>query len=110
MKYLELRRHSKRVIPGEHLSQTGVALARRVGEAMGPFDLVITSTLTRAFETAIAMGFAVQEQCEEFCSFGDAVNEAIRYPAPFARYAQQMQRVSQWPTTSKRKANCCTSL
>lgn len=91
MKYLELRRHSKRVIPGEHLSQAGVALARKVGEAMGPFDLVITSTLTRAFETAIAMGFAVQEQREDFCSFGDKVDGAIRYPAPFARYAQQMR-------------------
>ena len=60
MKYLELRRHSKRVIPGDHLSQAGVNLARRVGEAMGPFGLVITSTLPRAFQTAIAMGFAVQ--------------------------------------------------
>ncbi len=91
MKYLELRRHSKRVIPGEHLSQAGVALARKVGEAMGPFDLVITSTLTRAFETVIAMGFAVQEQRDDFCSFGDKVDEAIRYPAPFARYTQQMK-------------------
>ena len=88
MKYLELRRHSKRVIPGEHLSQAGVALARKVGEGMGPFEMVITSTLPRAFETAIAMGFAVQAQREDFCPPDEKVNDAIRYPAPFVRWAQ----------------------
>jgi broad specificity phosphatase PhoE len=91
MKYLELRRHSKRVIPGEHLSQEGVRLARRVGQSMGPFALVITSTITRAFETALAMGFAVQEQHEAFCPPSDKVNDAIQYPAPFAHWAQQMK-------------------
>jgi broad specificity phosphatase PhoE len=89
MRYLELRRHSKRVIPGEHLSQEGVRLARRVGDGMGPFALVITSTITRAFETALAMGFAVQEQRDDFCPFSDKVNEAVGYPAPFASWTQQ---------------------
>ena len=56
MRYLEHRRHSMRVQPGQHLNQAGVALARRVGETMGPFALVVTSTLPRAYETAIAMG------------------------------------------------------
>ena len=91
MKYLELRRHSKRLIPGEHLSQAGVALARKVGQGMGPFEIVITSTLTRAFETAIAMGFAVQAQHEDFCPPDDKVNDAIRYPAPFVRWAELMK-------------------
>src|ERR1700692_3755067 len=51
-----------RTKPGDHLSQPGVALARRVGATMGPYDVVITSPVARAFETAIAMGFAVDEQ------------------------------------------------
>jgi len=62
MKILEIRRHSIRSKPGDHLSQQGVALARKIGEGMGPFAFVTTSTLPRAFETAIAMGFAVDEQ------------------------------------------------
>jgi broad specificity phosphatase PhoE len=44
------------------LSQEGIELARLVGNGSGPFDRVITSTAPRAFETAIAMGFAVHEQ------------------------------------------------
>jgi broad specificity phosphatase PhoE len=59
MRFLEMRRHSLRVRPEEHLSQPGVTLARRVGEQTGPFDLVVSSRAPRAFETAIAMGYAV---------------------------------------------------
>ena len=61
MRFLELRRHSLRVRPNEHLSQEGVTLARRVGNELNSFNLVITSPSPRAFETAIAMGFAVDE-------------------------------------------------
>lgn len=61
MRYLEVRRHSKRVRPGQHLSRWGVALARRVGAGLGPFDRVVTSPLPRCVETAVAMGFAVDE-------------------------------------------------
>jgi broad specificity phosphatase PhoE len=60
MRYLEVRRHSKRVRPGHHLSPWGIALARRLGAALGPFDQVVTSPLPRCVETAVAMGFAVQ--------------------------------------------------
>ena len=61
MRYLEMRRHSRRVQPNEHLSQEGVDLARRIGEGAGPFDLVVASPLPRTAETAVAMGFAVDE-------------------------------------------------
>ena len=70
-------------------------MARKVGEAMGPFGLVITSTLPRAFQTAIAMGFAVQEQREEFCPFDDDINEALFYPAPFARWVPHIKEHKQ---------------
>jgi broad specificity phosphatase PhoE len=49
---------------GSHLSAEGVALARVVGEALGPFALVVTSASPRAVETAIAMGFAVDDTLE----------------------------------------------
>lgn len=62
MRVIEHRRHTMRVKPGDHLSQAGVDLARQVGATMGKFDLVVTSPVARAFETAIAMGFAVDEQ------------------------------------------------
>jgi hypothetical protein len=47
---------------GRHLSQAGVDLAWRLGETMEPYELVVTSPVARAFETAIAMGFAEDEQ------------------------------------------------
>jgi broad specificity phosphatase PhoE len=36
-----------------------VRLARRVGETLGDYDLVMTSEMPRAIETAIAMGYRV---------------------------------------------------
>ena len=64
MPEIEHRRHSWRSPTGVHLTQQGVELARRVGETMGKFDIVITSDLPRAFETAIAMGYAVDSQAK----------------------------------------------
>jgi broad specificity phosphatase PhoE len=64
MRVVEHRRHSMRAKPGQHLCQAGVELARRVGDGLGRFDRVVTSLVPRAFETAIAMGYAVDEQLE----------------------------------------------
>ena len=87
MKTIEIRRHSIRSRPGLHLNQAGVALARRVGRHLGPFDRVVTSSLPRAFETAIAMGFAVDEQIELMSSYGDDVEAETPWPQTFADYA-----------------------
>lgn len=62
----EIRRHSYTKKGGErgrgsHLSAEGVRLARRVGDAMGPFAKVVASDVPRTLETAVAMGFAVDE-------------------------------------------------
>ncbi len=65
MRYLEVRRHSARVKPSAHLSQEGVDLARRVGAGIGPFARVWTSPVTRAVETAVAMGFAIDGDIPE---------------------------------------------
>jgi hypothetical protein len=91
MKILEIRRHSIRS-QGDHLSQQGVALARVVGQAIGPFEQVVTSTLPRAFETAIAMGFAVDAQSELMSTYGNDVNEEAPWPMSFANYAKVIRR------------------
>jgi broad specificity phosphatase PhoE len=72
---IEHRRHSWRVEGGKHLTQRGVDLARCVGETMGRFDLVITSDVPRAFETAIAMGYAVDRQEKLLGNLLDAEEE-----------------------------------
>ena len=92
MKTIEIRRHSIRSIPGDHLNQAGVSLARRVGEGVGPFDRVVTSTLPRAFETAISMGFAVDEQVELMSTYGADVEREIPWPQSFASYARAVKR------------------
>ncbi len=54
---------------GSHLSREGVALARKIGDSLGPFDYVCTSSLPRTVETAIAMGFAVDETIDFACGY-----------------------------------------
>jgi broad specificity phosphatase PhoE len=81
-----------RVKPGAHVSQAGVDLARRVGESMGRFDRVMTSTLPRAYETAIAMGYAVDEEAEWLTTYGDAIEAEAPYPQTFAAYIETVER------------------
>jgi broad specificity phosphatase PhoE len=92
VKTIEIRRHSIRSIPGDHLSQEGVTLARRVGQELGPFERVVTSILPRAFETAIAMGFAVNEQVKLLSTYSDAVEYEVPWPQPFVAYAKAVKR------------------
>lgn len=91
MKMIEVRRHSIRSKPGDHLNQSGVTLARLVGENLGPFDRVVTSTLPRAYETAIAMGFAVGEQNELMSTYGRDVEREAPWPLSLAGYAEVVQ-------------------
>src|SRR5215813_3460707 len=102
MKTIEIRRHSMRSKPGDHLNQPGVTLARLVGENLGPFDRVVTSTLPRAIETAIAMGFAVDELNEPMSMMPNEVPwpvspaeyaAVIRKGGAAARYANQLAEV-----------------
>lgn len=67
MRVLEIRRHcyTKKGAArgkGSHLSMEGVRQARAIGDHLGPFDLVLTSHIPRTLETALAMGFAVDDQ------------------------------------------------
>jgi broad specificity phosphatase PhoE len=68
MPTLEIRRHSHRKAGGgSQLSQHGVDVARRLGERLGRFDYVATSVVPRARETAIAMGYAVDQEVVTLC-------------------------------------------
>ncbi len=113
MKFLEVRRHTMRTKPGQHLSQEGVDLARRVGDGLPEFDLVVTSTIPRAFETAIAMGYAVDEQLDELWELTEEVDVEVQWEFGFAevgktvkkggataRYAEKQARL--WLSIAKR--------
>ena len=90
MRIIEHRRHTKRVKPGEHVSQAGVDLARRVGGTMERYDIVVTSTVARAFETAIAMGFAVDEQWSVLFTPPEVADE-VNWEKGCAEYARAAQ-------------------
>ena len=64
MRVVDHFRHSIRAQPGKHLTREGVELARRVGLALGDYDLVVTSKRPRAIETAVAMGYASERQID----------------------------------------------
>ena len=103
MRTIEIRRHSftkkgEQRGHGSHLSAEGVAHARRIGEQLGAFDLVLTSQVPRTLETAIAMGFAVDEQLEALGDIPAAVWDEIghqerwAWPEPFVRFAEFVAR------------------
>jgi broad specificity phosphatase PhoE len=88
LRHVEIRRHSLRIEGGQHLSRQGVVLARRVGATMGIFNRVVTSTLSRTLETAVAMGFSVDEQTEQLNRLGAEVDAEIDAEAGFAEFAR----------------------
>lgn len=87
---IEHRRHTMRTKPGQHLSQDGVDLARRVGHDIAPCDLVVTSTIPRAFETALAMGFAVSSQTERLAQMPQG--KEVPWDSGFASHAACLRR------------------
>lgn len=79
---------------GSHLSSEGVALARQIGAQIGPFDRVVTSAIPRTLETALAMGFAVDEVIPALGGLTDAFWEEVgrhdhwSWSQPFVQYRQ----------------------
>ncbi len=103
MRSIQIRRHSytKKGAArgkGSHLSAAGVTLARRIGGETGPFELVLTSAVPRTLETAIAMGFAVDEQLDVLGDIPAGVLEELghherwAWHAPFVRFAEIVGR------------------
>ncbi len=92
MKTIEIRRHSIRERISQDLSEQGRVLARFIGEELGPFQRVVTSGLPRAYQTAISMGFQVDEQVELLNTYGDSVETEIPWPASFDEYTAPVLR------------------
>lgn len=96
MRWLEVRRHAptKKGAArgrGSHLPAPGVALARAVGAELGPFALVVTSVSPRAIETAVAMGWAVDDAVDMPSGYvpGEVGHhDQWGWPQPYVRYAE----------------------
>lgn len=91
MKTIEIRRHSLRDFEGG-LSPAGRLVARRTGMDIGPFDLVLSSPLQRAIETAEAMGFEVARTDERLSSLAWAGLANWDLPAPALAYVMHEDR------------------
>lgn len=87
MRTIDVRRHTMRRKPGAHLSREGIALARMVAEGGPSYDLVVTSTIPRAVETAIAMGFEVDQCVDGLGQLPAAVDAELAWPSHFAGVA-----------------------
>ena len=100
MRWLEVRRHSltKQGAArgrGSHLSAEGVKLARLVGDPLGPYATVVTAASSRAIETALAMGFAVDDTVELPSGYvpGEVEHhDQWRWPQPYRTYAELVGR------------------
>jgi phosphohistidine phosphatase SixA len=107
MRWLEVRRHSvtKRSRgPGSHLSQEGVALARLVGSTLEPFASVVTSAAPRAIETALAMGYGVDETVDLPSGYlpGQlAHHDQWHWPQPYRRYAELLAHLPELAAVAK---------
>src|SRR4051812_41754146 len=106
MRYLEVRRHTMRTKPGEHLSQAGVDLARRVGEGLGPFARVVTTRAPRAFETAIAMGYAVDAQPGDFPQLDAEGESEVAWDAGYAAWCRAVGLGGGAARYAQREAAC----
>ncbi len=101
MKTIEIRRNcqtGRGDLPGSrlHLSPQGIAQARSIGEQIGPFDLVLTSTGSRTVKTALAMGFTVNEQLEALTTSSteawDVWHEIVVLSNDWEQIGQRMRR------------------
>jgi len=100
VRWLEVRRHSltkkgESRGRGSHLSARGVAFARAVGAGLGPFEHVVTSTSPRTLETALAMGYAVDDAVDMPSGYvaGEVDHhDQWRWEQPYVTYAQLIGR------------------
>src|SRR5712691_1185687 len=82
MRSLEVRRHTYTKQGGargrgSHVSQAGVELARSIGASIGPFAYVAASLAPRTLETAVAMGFAVDDLLDLSGELGEAAQAEL---------------------------------
>ena len=88
----QIRRHSIQGA-GKHLSNTGIKLAKLQNEK--PFDLVITSPIQRAMETAVALGSAITETNEILGFLPKEVQVLVPYSAGFHAFKAAIKNFPQ---------------
>ena len=94
VRYLEIRRHSFTKKGGRgrgsDLSPEGVAAARAVGPELGEVAYVATSEAPRTVETAIAMGFAVDDLLPTGSGYVGTVrhHDQWSWHSPYVRYRE----------------------
>jgi broad specificity phosphatase PhoE len=101
MRWLEVRRHSVTKKgsargPSSLLSQEGVDLARLVGRSLGTFASVTTSASPRAIETALAMGYAVDDTVDLPSGYLPGRidhHDQWHWPEPHRKYAELLAQL-----------------
>ncbi|MCX7618461.1 phosphoglycerate mutase family protein [Tepidiforma sp.] len=91
MKTAIVIRHAERQDRADNasgLSPAGVAQARAAGARCPRFDLVVTSPLPRAKETAAAMGFAVSRVHPALQEIGERVEAHVRWSDGYRAWAE----------------------
>jgi hypothetical protein len=113
MREIEIRRHSctKKGLGrgrGSHLSRDGVLLAREVAAGMGTFDTILATEVPRTTETALAMGFAVDDLLACPLEIASAAFDVLGHQErwgwtdPWARFAElvasnsAVSRLGEW--------------
>lgn len=56
---------------------------------MGTFDVVITSPLPRAAETAIAMGYGIDQEVQDLAVVGKGAMAEIDWPMSFSQFTER---------------------
>ncbi len=100
MKWIEHRRHALRTKPSPHLNREGVRTARELGDRISRqgdhpgFARVVTSPKKRAMETALAMGFAIDETSKTLRDLPSALTSISHDEADFASLYSAWQEAS----------------
>jgi len=105
MRVLEVRRHSMRNKPNEHISLEGIELAQLIGLETGPFDLVVTSPIPRAVETSVAMGFAINETLPVLADLPSEIFHSSGWPAQFEQLQKNANQHDNVGSFAKTQAN-----
>ncbi|MGL1921710.1 MAG: histidine phosphatase family protein [Hyphomicrobiales bacterium] len=87
MRILEIRRHTMRNKPDVFVSPKGVTLAKLVSKAQRPFQLVVSSDLQRAKQTANHMAGRFDTTMRDLGHLPDSIFKYVGWPVPFSRIA-----------------------
>ncbi len=90
MKTAVILRHAQRQDLSDnqsHLAQAGIEQARAASAWCDRFDYVVTSPLPRAYETAIAMGFAVDRTQPQIQEHSEQIMNDVQWDGGYAGWA-----------------------